>query len=315
MYTLSSLLEKEGFSVVCSSDKKNKLIRLIDMCFSVIKYRNKADYILIDTFSTLNFYYAFVVSQIARLFKIKYLPILHGGNLPARIEKSKLLSRLIFNNSHKNIAPSYYLKNAFEAKEYTVEHIPNVLEIEKYTFKKRTNLEVKLLWVRAFKHLYNPMLAIDVVLLLKDKYPKVKLCMIGPAKDDSFQKVTQRVADEKLEDIVEFTGVLTPKDWHKKSEDYDIMINTTNFDNTPVSIMEGMALGLQIVSTNVGGIPYLIENGKDGVLVEKDNATLMAKSIEDIITNNSQEMMSNARKKAESFGWEFVRKKWAKIFI
>jgi glycosyltransferase involved in cell wall biosynthesis len=159
------------------------------------------------------------------------------------------------------------------------------------------------------------MLAIDVVLLLKDKYPKMKLCMIGPAKDDSFQKVTERVADERLEDIVEFTGVLTPKDWHKKSEDYDIMINTTNFDNTPVSIMEGMALGLQIVSTNVGGIPYLIENGKEGVLIEKDNAIMMAKNIEDIVTNNYQEMMLNARKKAESFGWEFVKKRWAKIFI
>ncbi len=315
MFTLSNLLRKEGASVLCSSNKSNQLIRLLDMCFSVMNHRKKVDYILIDTFSTRNFYYALFTSQLARLFKIKYIPILHGGNLPARIKRFKFLSRLIFKNSYKNIAPSHYLKTAFEANGYIVEHIPNILEIEKYPFKKREHLKPKLLWVRAFKHLYNPMLAIDVLLELKEKYPDIKLCMIGPVKDDSFEKVKQRVNDKKLNRNVEFTGVLTQKDWHKKSEGYDIMINTTNYDNTPVSIMEGMALGLQIVSTNVGGIPYLIDHEKNGILVEKENPTSMAKSIETIITNNSNQMITNARIKAESFGWEVVKKKWAKILV
>lgn len=315
MFTLSNLLRKEGVSVICSSSKSNQLMRLLDMCFSVIKHRKKVDYILIDTFSTLSFYYAFFTSQLARLFKIKYIPILHGGNLPARIKKSTFLSRLIFKNSYKNIAPSHYLKNAFEVNGYIVEHIPNILEIEKYPFKKREYLRPKLLWVRAFKHLYNPMLAIDVLLELKEKYTEANLCMVGPVKDDSFEMVKQRVIDEKLDKNVEFTGVLTQKDWHKKSEDYDIMINTTNYDNTPVSIMEGMALGLQIVSTNIGGIPYLIDHEKDGVLVEKESPTTMAKSIDTIITNNSNHMIINARVKAESFGWEVVKKKWSKILV
>ena len=66
---LSNQLSKENFNVIISSNKINKVIR-------------------IDTYSTTNFYYAFFTSQLSRLFKIKYIPILHGGNLPERIRKS-----------------------------------------------------------------------------------------------------------------------------------------------------------------------------------------------------------------------------------
>ncbi len=47
----------------------------------------------------------------------------------------------------------------------------------------------------------------------------------------------------------------------------DIFLNTTNVDNTPVSVIEAQAAGLCVVSTNVGGIPFLLENGKDALLV------------------------------------------------
>ncbi len=116
---LSNLLN-EKFCVVVVSNKTNKLLRLIDMCGAVFKYKNDTDYILIDTFSTSNFYFALIISQLARVFKIKYIPILHGGNLPHRLEKSPRFSKLIFSNSYVNVAPSNYLKSAFEAKGFRV---------------------------------------------------------------------------------------------------------------------------------------------------------------------------------------------------
>ena len=183
---LSSLLRAEGFSVTISSDKTNKLFRLLDMCFTLMKHRNKTDYVLIDTFSTINFYYALMISQIARVFNLKYIPILHGGNLPERLEKNKLLSNLIFKNSYKNVAPSNYLKKAFESKGYKTMFIPNILEIENYKFKERKDLEPNLFWVRAFKQIYNPTLAIKVLAMLKKKYPAAKLCMVGPFVDHSY---------------------------------------------------------------------------------------------------------------------------------
>ena len=310
---LSLLLTKEGFSIKKSSNKSNKIHRLLDMCFSVIKFRKSTDYILIDTYSTTNFYYALITSQLARLFNIKYIPILHGGNLPYRLSKSSKLSQLIFKNSYKNVAPSHYLKNAFEKAGFSTIYIPNTLEIDLYPFKHRKTIKPKLLWVRAFKEIYNPVMAIEVLSLLKKKYANASLCMIGPFVDDTHLQAKLLVKKLQLKGSVEFTGVLLKEDWHKKSEEFDIFINTTNFDNTPVSVMEAMALGLPVVSTNVGGIPYLIQENYDGLLVAKSNPKEMAIAILHILDQRFPEISLMARKKVEKFDWNVVKYKWLEI--
>ncbi|MCF6212463.1 MAG: glycosyltransferase family 4 protein [Flavobacteriaceae bacterium] len=308
---LSSLL-KERYKVTVVSNKSNKILRLVDMCWTVFECRNQIDYILIDTFSTINFYYAFIVSQMARFLKIKYIPILHGGNLPSRLKNSEHLSKMIFANSYANVAPSNYLKNAFNQKGFRVLFIPNVLTISDYNFKSRECFYPNLLWVRAFDKTYNPVMAIEVLNQLKQKYPKAKLCMIGPFKDKSHQQTLDKIKEFALEKDVEITGVLPKEVWGQKSEDFDIFINTTNFDNTPVSIMEAMALGIPIVSTNAGGLPFLINDKNEGVLTNKGDATQMAKEIVNLLENQEQtvQMCVNARKKAESFDWMSVKNQW-----
>lgn len=315
MDTLTSLLKSENYTIFKSSNKLNKIYRLFDMCFSVIKYSRKVDYILIDTFSTSNFYYALLTSQLSRILKIKFIPILHGGNLPYRLDSSPKLSSMIFKNSFVNVAPSNYLKTEFEKRGYVTDFVPNILEIENYEYVKRKNLSPKILWVRAFKELYNPTMAIRVLNLLKKKFNNAELCMVGPSKDASFEKTKELARKLGILDSVTFTGVLSKSEWHKKSKEYDIFINTTNFDNTPVSVMEAMALGLTIVSTNAGGMPYLIENGKEGIIVEKNDYDSMARVIIDLINTNDQTFSKNARNKAETFGWNVVRQKWKSILV
>ena len=108
MDILSNLLVSEGFIIYKSSSKSNKILRLLDMCIAILWNFRKVNYVLIDTFSTSNFYYALFTSQLCRLCNVKYLPILHGGNLLNRLNQSPKLSRLIFKNSNQNIAPSGY---------------------------------------------------------------------------------------------------------------------------------------------------------------------------------------------------------------
>lgn len=315
MHTLSRLLSEEGFMITKSSNKSNKALRFLDMCIAVVVHQRKVDFILIDTFSTLNFYYAFVVSQLCRLFKKKYIPILHGGNLPNRLENSKTLCNLIFNNSYRNVAPSMYLKTYFDKKGYETTYIPNTIEIEHYSYKERKEISTNILWVRAFDAIYNPQMAIEMVQILKEKYPRVTLCMVGPTKDNSFSICKNLVEKYSLGSTVTFTGVLKKEAWHELSRDYDIFINTTNIDNTPVSVIEAMALGLPVVSTNVGGIPFLISDQIDGLLVNKDDPASMAGAVADIFEEKYMTLAKNARKKVEAYDWSSVKGKWKTILV
>ncbi|MBN1183248.1 MAG: glycosyltransferase family 4 protein [Bacteroidales bacterium] len=315
MELLYKSLRSEGYDITVRSNKINRFLRLLDMLQSVIKNRSLTDYILIDTFSTRNFYYALVVSQVARLFKIKYIPILHGGNLPYRLDNNINMSKAIFNNSYKNVAPSNYLKYKFEEKGFITEFIPNILDIKLYAFRQRKILHPNILYVRAFHNIYNPTMAVEVLYEVKKEYPNATLCMIGPAKDESLDKTKQLVEKLGLQKDVIFTGVLWKEDWLKMSEEYDIFINTTNIDNTPVSVMEAMALGLPVVSTNPGGIPYLINDKVDGLLVPKNDIKAMSSAIIYLLRNTKQanNIATHARKKVESFTWEKVKYLWSDL--
>lgn len=315
MATLTTLLKEEGLSVTCSSSKSNKFLRLLSMCFAVIYNRNKVDFILIDTFSTVNFYYALIISQLSRLFSLKYIPILHGGNLPFRLDKSVYFSNLIFNNSYKNISPSNYLIDEFRLRGFDTVYIPNGISIKDYNYKKRIKLKPKILWVRAFDKTYNPLLAIKVLALVKLSHKNVKLCMVGPEKDNSLNETKLLVKKLNLEKNCNFTGVLAKEKWHEVSKEYDVFINTTTIDNMPVSIIEAMALGFPIISTNVGGLPYLINNNIDGILVPPNNEKEMANAIINLIKNplKVEELSLNARVKAESFDLDTIKQQWLSI--
>ena len=98
--------------------------------------------------------------------------------------------------------------------------------------------------------------------------------------------------------------------------DHDIFINTTDFDNLPVSVIEAMALGLPVVSTNVGGVPYLIDHERDGILVPARQPKLMAEAIDKLLKNNAYgaTISMAARKKAEMFDWQTIKHQWHSLF-
>lgn len=312
--TLGVFLADEGFSVTYTSDKKNQIIRLLDMMLTTFLKAKKVDYILIDTYSTSSFWYAFFCSQIARLFKTKYIPILHGGDLPNRLKKNPYFCKLIFKNAFVNVAPSNYLLEKFKAKGFeNLVYIPNSIQLEEYQFKKRNQVAPKLLWVRAFAEIYNPKMAVEVFKMLKEKHPEATLTMVGPDKDGSL--ISTKEFAESLNLEINFTGKLSKKQWTDLAEEHDIFINTTHFDNTPVSVLEAMSLGLPIVSTNVGGIPYMLTNNENALLVNDDNASEMADAIESLLNNDTfvQKLTSNAKILVNNMDWQLVKLNWKEL--
>lgn len=314
--TLSQALATEGFNIKAVSNKQNKVLRLLDMLLSVVKNRNWADYVLIDTYSTQNFYYAYITSKLCRFFNIKYLPILHGGNLPNRLKKSPKLSRSIFKNAHVNIAPSEYIKSNFESYGYhNIIIIPNAIAIDNYPFNQRKINAIRLLWVRSFSKIYNPKLAVSILKALRDRGEETSLTMVGPDNDGSL--VETKTYANSLNTEVRFTGKLSKKEWVNLSQNHNVFINTTNFDNMPVSVIEAMALGLPVISTNVGGLPFLIKDRVDGILVTPNSVDAFVDEILEIKNNHQiiENITNQAREKVEQYGWQVVKEKWKAILV
>lgn len=312
--TLGSFLENEGYTLFYASSKKNKLLRLLDMIFSTIKNARKVDYVLIDTYSTQNFWFAFIVSQLCRVLKVKYITKLHGGDLPNRLQRSPFFCDLLFKNAYKITAPSAYLLEAFKSKyPKQLIYIANTIEIQNYTFLTKTFTTPKLLWVRSFSKIYNPKMAIKVLAELKKEHPDAVLCMVGPDKENLVDDC--KLFAKKLNVEVRFTGKLDKEDWIELSKDFNVFINTTHFDNTPISVIEAMALGIPVVSTNVGGIPFLLQHKENAILVADDDAHAMKLAIDELFNDSflRENIIKNARTTVEDFDWETVKHKWFDI--
>jgi glycosyltransferase involved in cell wall biosynthesis len=295
------------------SNQLNPICRMFDMAFACYKYRKSVDFVIIDTYSHWAFYYTLVCSLISRLYGLKYIPILRGGNLPLRLKQSPALSSWIFNKSYVNIAPSGYLFEYFKYAGFNVVQIPNFIDLSQYPFKHRNLIRPKFLWVRSFQKIYRPEVAINILERLLLQYPDAELCMVGPDKDGSMDKCKTIIKKKKLEASIKITGKLTKTEWIDLSKDYDIFLNTTSVDNTPVSVMEAMALGMVVVTSNVGGIPWLFEDGLEGVMVDNADISTYCEVITSILLGEKCDYSSAARNKAMSWDWVAVRSQWAEI--
>lgn len=318
---LSRLLhdEQKSIFVLSSSDKKNKLLRLIDMLLFFFRNKKGADVVLIDTYSTMNFWYAAAIGYLSHIFKIKYIPILHGGNLPQRLEKTTSVAKKLFTYSYVNVAPSNYLYTEFKKRGYeNVIIIPNFIDETKYKPIIRKNIDTpSLLWVRSFSEIYNPQMAVLVLDKLKKKYAGARLLMIGGGNngDECLQNTMALAKRMGLADSIEFTGRLSKEEWILRSKECNIFINTTNVDNTPVSVIEAMSLGFPIVSTNVGGISHIIKDQENGLLVEANDVEGMGVAIERLIEDDSlcEKISQGAISNSIQYHSVSVRKLWFSI--
>ncbi len=311
----NEIYKTSKIKMIIASDKKNKIFRFLHMNYVYWGNYKRSSLIFIDVYSTKAFYFAFYFALISKIFSLKYIPIIHGGNIGRRIKKSKWMTEFIFKNADINISPSRYIYSIFKENNFEVTYIPNCINFSNYKFKKRQKIRPRLIWLRSFHEIYNPKMAVNVLKIISSFYSKTKLTMIGPDKDGSLNHCQYLSKKYKVDHNINFLGYLSKTEWIKIARDHDIFINTSKIDNFPVSVIEMMALGLPIVSTDVGGIPFILEHGKNSLLVENNDAQNMASQIKYLIEKPyfARKISMRAFEDSKSFSTDLVIPEWSKI--
>jgi glycosyltransferase involved in cell wall biosynthesis len=241
--------------------------------------------------------------------------VLRGGDLPKFAARDLRRMRRILRRADRLIAPSRFLAEKLAVSEFEIKVIPNVIDIESYKYRERGIIEPNLFWMRSFHEVYNPQMAVEVLTELRKFYPLATLAMAGVDKGllDEVKELAMKLGAESA---VRFPGFL---DAAKKREEFtlaDVFINTNRVDNMPVSVLEACATGLPVVATAVGGVPYLLNDGENGLLVPNEDAEAMTRAIVNLLENPelARILSNNGRKLAEKSAWENVRREWEKLF-
>ncbi|WP_409771968.1 glycosyltransferase family 4 protein [Thermaurantimonas sp.] len=193
--------------------------------------------------------------------------------------------------------------------------VENTLPLKNYNFNKKSQFFPNLLWMRSFHPIYNPEMALETIKLLKNTYPEIKLYMAG-SDLGYFKKTKEMVTEMGLENNVIFPGFLNIHGKNHFARICDIYICTNRIDNLPVSLLEMMALGLPIVTTNVGGIPYLIQND-EALLVPSEDSKAMAEAVERIINNPDLgiQMVKRGKDLVKKYDEDVVSEKWLALLM
>jgi glycosyltransferase involved in cell wall biosynthesis len=207
--------------------------------------------------------------------------------------------------------PSAYLRERMKDYRPDLELVPNALDLSAYRFRLRRQARPRLVWIRSFHEIYNPALAPRALAAVEDA--SARLTMIGrDTGDGSLAKVRRIAALPALAGRVELKGSVAKTEVPAWLDRSDIFVNTANVDNTPVTVLEAMACGLCVVSTNVGGIPYLLEDGRNALLVPPDDPPAMAAAIERILREPelARRLSDNGRETVERFDWPGILPRW-----
>lgn len=315
---LAFALRTTGWSVVTSSSCRGRVARLLNFLLTVWRHRNRYDVAHVDVYSGLAFVWAELVCWTLRMLKKPYALTLRGGNLPVFAKNTGNRVPRLLQNSSIVTTPSAYLFEQMRPYRQELVLLPNPLDLSKYSFKHRTHPGPTLVWLRAFHDIYNPSLAVRVVASLIQSFPDVRLIMIGPDKGDGSFQTTKKVAEKLgVTQRVTWTGPVTKQEIPHLLQKGDILLNTPRVDNAPVSVLEAMASGLCIISTNVGGIPYLLEHEVDALLVPDDDEVAMANAVRRFLVEEglAERLSMNARRKVEQCDWSMILPKWQQLFI
>lgn len=311
----ADLFAAEGYEVVCVSSKINKPARLLDITATLIKNRHRLDLVLLEVYSGLSLIIADLASLLCKIFKLPLIMVLHGGNLPEFIEKYPRWTKRVLRRANSLVAPSPFLAKKIGAHGFDIKIVPNVVELDLYPYRERTKLGPRLLWMRSFHPIYNPQMAIDVLAELRKSHPNATLIMAGVDKGLE-PEIKKMVSEMGLSEKVSFPGFLNAEKKAQIFSEADVFLNTNRADNMPVSVVEACACGLPVVSTNVGGLPFLITDGENGLLVENENAPEMVEAVRSLLENPelAQKISQGGRTLAEHSGWTAVRRGWEKLF-
>jgi glycosyltransferase involved in cell wall biosynthesis len=310
-------LSEAGYPVVTASAVRSRLGRLADMLFTCYAKRNIYQVAYLEVYSGPAFLWAEWAGRLLSAMHKPFILTLHGGNLPEFARRWPGRMRGLLSRATVVTAPSGYLAEALCPYRQDIRVLPNPIEISFYQFYPRTDPSPRIVWLRAFHSIYNPELAPKVIALLAQEFPELRLRMVGPDKGDgSLQAVRQSAEELDVTEHIAFPGGVPKNQVPQVLAQADIFLNTTNIDNTPISVIEAMACGLCIVSTKVGGIPYLLEDEKDALLVPSDDAEAMAQAVRRILTESglAERLSRNARAKAEQFDWPVILTLWEQLF-
>lgn len=304
---LQKHLRKDGHTADIFSTKASVWRRLM-LPLRLRRVAKQYDMMHIHCCSGWGFLPAVIGITVGRKLGKRIVLTYHGGGGETFFNKHPKLVRHYLTRTDTNIVLSGFLANVFEQHQLPYTMIPNIIELDNKQFRQRDILKPSFICTRAHEPLYNIPCILRAFQKVQTELPDATLTLVGDGSEH--QNLTQLVDTMGLHNVT-FTGKVANNDIYTLLGQADIMLSSPTVDNMPVSLLEAMNAGLLVISSRVGGVPYMIKNGSNGLLFESNNHDELAKKMLWAIENQAvaKTLIQQAYRSVNQYRWENVKEK------
>ena len=271
---------------------------------------------VVHVFSASYFSFLLAPTPAILISKLYGKPVLlnyHSGEAEDHLRRWPRTALPILRLADRIVVPSDYLVEVFARFGVRTQAVFNTVDSSRFQFRERRPLKPVLLSNRNLEPHYNVECTLRAFALIQEQLPDARLVVAG---DGSQRRYLHELAQSLTLRSVDFVGAVPPDEMPALYDEAEIFVNASSVDNQPLSIIEAFASGLPVVTTNAGGIPYMVTNEATGLLVECNDHEALARAVLRLLKmpGLALALASAARVECEKYGWHAARSRWLSLY-
>ena len=247
-----------------------------------------------------------------------------GGEAQPYFQRSFRRVKPSLNKAADIVVPSGYLQAVFQQFGQHTRVIPNIIDRDLFHPPAHKHPALNstpdaqtftLVITRNLEPIYGIDTAISAFAQAYADDPALRLRIAGSGpSENALKALAQELGVEKA---VSFEGRLDRDGIVALYGAADAMLNPSTVDNMPNSVLEALACGLPVISTNVGGVPYIVSQRNTALLIPASDAGAMASAIREIRRDRAlrETLSRNGLAEVEQYAWPNVRRQWLDLYI
>lgn len=244
---------------------------------------------------------------VAYLRRVPAIVNYRGGEAESFLRREGRWVRPSLLRARSVVVPSGFLESIFANWGLRTEIVPNIVDLDRFSPGPRRTGRAHIVVTRNLESIYDIPTALRAFAIIRGQYPEARVSIAGSG---ALRGELERLAASlHIAEAVRFTGILDNEQLPDLYRSADLMLNPATADNMPISILEAMASGVPIVSTNVGGVPFLVEDGSTALLVPPRSPEQMATAALRVLSEPllAARLRAAGIETAKQYAWTQVR--------
>jgi glycosyltransferase involved in cell wall biosynthesis len=233
-----------------------------------------------------------------------------GGEADAFLQRAGASVRRTMRHSSGLLLPSGYLQGVFARHGMPGRVVPNIVDVQRFrpgTGDALAAAEPQLLVARNLEPIYGIDVALGAFARVLRRCPTARLVVAGSGPLEG--ELVSRATSLGIAHRVRFTGRLERDAMAALYREATLSINPSHVDNMPNSVLESMASGVPVVSTDVGGVPFVVTHERTALLVPAGDEAALADAVVRLLGDRVLygQLRSAALAEVQRYRWEAVR--------